>query len=577
MKTKQKSGFAIVATMLVLMVIMAVMLIGVVGGTNAARTDSGGVTTAANNNLGAVRTRMRILGAINLADSGTELAMQWLRQQPSPPVDTSAFAPAGMWDTTVSGNWSTLAFSGGTIKVRLYPFASNNSPALKSYIIESIGDYQGMRQIIRSVAVQDTFAKYAFFTDNASDNWWVAGNTKFNGPVHINASNGKSINILWKSTGGTGNRLFTYNGADAFSTSATAINWNKDSISPPSTQVAPSTSGDWNRVAAGGAVSVRTSIASVPLPTASTVQKVAALGPTTSAPIASALPGVTIPNSGGASNGGVFIHGDVDNMILRASGGANSGSWWTKQTIEVYQSDTASNLEVKTTVVSDPTNGTTSLQRQTRTLGTTGSWSTGTTTNYTGNPNGVVYSDGNIGKQGGSGVQKSGGISGTVADSWMSTPPSGDTLYKNKWNIVTDASKNMNINGSITYAPGTGQPNSPILGLVSKTVQVVDKTSGGSDITSITVNASVVAYDTFDVTNPTTRTKGSFTLTGGYIATNAGQFGTFDANTGSLVNGFSRTLNYDRTMSETPPPYFPSTANQYIVQSSQRVKSTLQP
>jgi len=559
---------AIVAVMMVLMFIFAIMLVGVGAGVTPGSGGGNGIASEAGGVVMSGKARMQSMGALNEAETGIRAALQWMNQQSYPPASTRAFAPSNFWGGVQNGNWTTVNFDGGSFKVRIYPWSDNAVATQKKYVIESVGLYNGRVQTVRAAAIQQTFARYAFFTDNASDNWWVAGASRFNGPVHINASNGKNINILWKNNGtAANNRIFTYNiaGETAFTTSAPSINWNVNSV--PNQQT-PTSGSDWNNVATAGSTAIRTGVPPVEMPTQSAQQERVALGLDESDPLSPPTEvGVTIPASGNVTKGGVYISGDVDDMRLTTAGVGN-----VNQIATIYQHDDDANQEIRTTITMDPLLNTTTQKIEKRAVGAT-TWGTPTTTTFTGATNGVVYCSGNIGGQG---TDKTGGLSGVVADSVIS----GTTLIKpSSLSIVTAADKNLNIDGNITYqttSGGVATTRTGTLGLVSKRVQIVDKDSAGADLTNVTVHATVMAYDTFDVTNPDTRPVGGFTLLGGYIAKDNGKFGQFDSTNGSIVSGFTKTLNYDPRVAAAPPPAFPSTGNQYAVASFQRVQSPLQ-
>jgi hypothetical protein len=252
--------------------------------------------------------------------------------------------------------------------------------------------------------------------------------------------------------------------------------------------------------------------------------------------------------------------------------------------MEIFQTDSVTGDKLRTIVTIDRAAGTTRMQQDTSADGVT--WTTGTPVSYTGKTNGVVYCDGNIGSQG---TPKTGGLSGTVANHVMS---GGVVSVNSSLNIVTPPNKNVNISGGIVYAnlvsdasdpenvrstAGGAATDSGILGLVSGRVQVVDKTPSGADLTDVSVHATVMAYDTFDATNPSTRPAGSFKLLGGYIVKSSASFGVTDAATGTMINGFSLTRNYDSRTMTNPPPYYPVTSNQYLVLSYRRSATALAP
>ena len=63
---------------------------------------------------------------------------------------------------------------------------------------------------------------------------------------------------------------------------------------------------------------------------------------------------------------------------------------------------------------------------------------------------------------------------------------------------------------------------------------------------------------------------------GGYLSSTVGTFGEFDGNSLQLVKGFNTQFNYDARMRNNPPPFFPTTGNQYNIISWQQVSATLE-
>lgn len=590
---------ALVGVMMVMLLLLTAALIGVVG---AGNTSTGNMNAQSRNAVLQTQTRINAYGAQNMADSGVRAVMQWLNFQSSAPSNMSAFRPGTVstfFNATANGNYDRLTIKKangttveGTVDVRVFPFADNDTATTRSYIIESIGIYNGKQQIIRAVAAQDTFAKYAFFAENAPVNTFFSfGTTVFNGPVHINGRNMDSssptynplakIQILWKDNGtASSNRLFRYDGDNSFTTSVAEakVDYYRNVQTNKSN---PSTTNDWNNVALRGASGVRYSAPLVEMPTQSSKQRDAALG-TPAATIANGK-GLTVPAISGTSTGGLYINGDVDTMVFSASG--------TVQTITMYQ--TEGSVQTRTTIVVDPSqNGGAGRIRVTKATTpannlpiSTGTWTTvGGNSDTVGTTNGVLYVAGNIGTQG---LKPIGGISGTIANNTVSN---GVITRQNNLSIVTDSDKNINVNGSLRYASGSGNPNvnSAVVGIVTNKIQLTefDNTYAASKddpltleddntrLGDVTMDATVFAFDTFNAVNYLTRNIQSFTLTGGYIVNTSGAFAGIDGS-GKQWTGFKITRNYDSRLANRPPPYFPSTSNQYKLRSYQRVNSTL--
>jgi hypothetical protein len=573
---------ALVAVMSVLMVLLAVILIGYSAG-------GGGAMGRSDSVLRSGRRRAYVYAAQSLAETGMRLTMHWLNDAPIASPPTTAFAPSStgraFFGATVDSSYNVLTLAqgvtgdtvNGTIRVRLYPYSTNAVNNRRSYIIESVGVYQGASQILRCVVAEKTFARYAFFSDSAPTSYFVAGSSAFNGPVHINAMNAAgtgvdsaaAINILWKDQGTT-SQIFRYNGVGNFTTSAAAsqIKWQQNSAG---NYVTPSTS-QWSSVTATGTAPT-TGVPVVKMPASSSSQATAALGTSGTAP---STTGVLVPNNGSTTTGGIYIQGDVSTMKLSTGGTGN-----VNQIIEVIQ--VSGTTETKTTITINPTTNSTTTLTASRAVGAS-TWGTGVSTSFNGTPNGVVYVNGNIGDP----TANTGGLSGTVANNVMS----GSTVTKsNSMSIVTDAASAININGGIVYqnlisdssnanniksTSASANTTSGTLGIVSKQVKIVDNDAGGTPLTDISVHATVMAFDTFNVTNPETRSVGAFKLIGGYIVKTNGKFGQADAATGNIISGFAVTRSYDFRAADNPPPYFPNEENGFQLTAFQRVGSTIQ-
>ena len=590
---KREAGIVLVGTMLVLMVILTLTLIGFAkNSTPDGKPGIAGMAASSANSTRSARTRMAFIYAENNAETGIRATLQWLNGLGGPPTYLQAFAPGEMtayaapyWShaTTTSGysvvNFPDLTYVAGTpvsrYKVRIYPYSGNDTSLLRSFIIESVGEYDDKTQIVRASVTQDTFARYAFFSDSVPAGWWVAGNTAFNGPVHINNTANASMDIDWSDSGDATKQIFRWDGDGAFTTSSpsSSVNWHlngSDDITVPTTDA------DWEKVVAGGRDHVKYGVPEVTMPTNSDTQRDAALGGEDQS--AYSTEGVHVPNSGSVPTGGVYIKGDVDDMVLRASGTGNRD-----QIIDVYQ--TQSGAKVKYTVTMSQT-GTTTVQKYTYNSGTGLYVVAGSATSYTGETNGVLYVEGNVGGQG---DPKVGGVSGTIANSVTS----GSTVTKPfKLNIVTNGDDDLNIDGNIRYANTAGDAlvaafGAGTLGIVSHHVQVVnsaevvESTVNGDTydddeaLTTVAVHATVMAYDTFDATDPTTRAVGTFNLLGGYIAKTGGRFGQYSID-GTMFSGFQRIMNYDQRAANQPPPYFPGSGSNYVLTSYQRVSATIQ-
>ena len=574
--SNKQQGMALAATMLAMLGLMSIVLLGVLAG--AGNPGGNGLMSTNASGLQMTAARTQQVAALNVAESGVEFTLCWMHSLSGPPVSTRAF-PLPDWNDSPGDPAVTYTLDGGTFSAKIYPDKNNQNAAadgsvLKKYMIEAVGTSKAVgtlapaTQVVRAFVQETSFGKYAYFTDyDPSNLYWTGGRSSFDGPVHTNNSDGGKSNVVWVDN----NPIYKYNGDDAFTYSGPGVNWFHNNSY---TAQAPASTSDWNSVAVAGAAGVHQSDA-VPLPTASTLQQYAAMGqtpPANGGGTPSGVPaatGVTLP-----PNGGVYVKGDVHTMTLGVDGSGN-------QTISVSQTDA---LGPHTTVLTLDTGSNVTRMSTTYTvLGvpvTINTVSSGVT-------NGVVYVDGNLGDQG---TTPSGGLSGTVANNQGLT-------------VVTSASKNLNINGSITYktprqrytsgdtipagysvgdfkpetdpANATFLANAGTLGLVGNDVQIVDNDLNGNPLLNVEVDGSVMAYDTLTACDYATRAAGSFTCMGGQIAKKRGALGQFNSSTLQTVSGLPGKYVYDGRMANTPPPFFPTTSNNYTILSWQRVTTRL--
>ena len=606
--SRHESGVAMVGTLLVLLGVTSLIVVGMMRN-NTTRQASGSISDEAANELGQTLRRGNQYQAQVLSETGIRMSLQWLVDQTLTPANTTAFAPSSVASfygaTTQSGNWSQLTYSmgptsselsgagqvNGTIRVKFYPYTSNASGGRKMFAIESEGSISGRTFLSRVFVRQNTFARFAYFSDVCPTSWWVSQLSRFQGPVHINGvdNTGTAVdtaarmNIIWRNDVATTTaRIFTYTGTDYFTTAmaSSQLLWYR-ATSTSTTLSTPSSTTNWGYVTASSTAP----LASQPIisvPTATTDQRNAALGTATAptAPVGVIVPGV------GAPTAGVYVKGDVRDFNLKV------GTSNTTQVLEFVQYNSTSQKDVWSVVTMDPVANTTTLvvKERTNTTGawtidtSSGSWTTTTNASYTGVPNGVVYVDGNIGEQTGS---RRGGLSGVVANSVVT---SGVVTRSWAMTIVTEATKTININGGIVYqnlisnssntanylsTSAASNSTSGQLGIVAGTMQLVDTDDNSNALTNISVHGACMAYTTFNATNPTTRATGAFNLIGGYIVKTNGTFGTALPN-GTMQNGFLINRNYDQRLADTPPPYYPATDRSYVIASYQRAVTSLQ-
>jgi hypothetical protein len=631
---------ALVGVMLILMLILAGSLVGVAKMSGQSTGDLG---STSNNTLFLAKKRLNVMQAESLADTGLRAAVQWISERPKPPIQVVSFTPlevtpdnffkdSGRVDD--ANKWTVVKFpvdpatpNEGEFKVRFYPHSGNAKASQRSYVIESVGTFKGEVRVARADIRQKTFAQYAYFTDEHSEgSYFIAGKTPFNGPVHINNSTNKRVNIIWDSNESNPSvgRVFQWNGDNAFTmwgnngANNNTVDWHKDR---QFTYSAPSTNDQWQRTITPkddgtvrkGPVMVGSK---VDLPVGngtlkSVEQRDAALGGYLESSVPSGN-GVYVPSTGGINaasgtpTGGVYIKGQVDDMVLEAAGTGNRD-----QIMYIYQDNSLTKWKVTMTAT-----GTTRLEKFTRTSTSNAFPTTNVTSfpkTYSGVTNGVIYSYDNIGVPG----SESGGLSGTVANS----VPGSD---KTKLNICTrvegtidtttnpvitpEGYKSINIDGNLVYAnanrtAAVAPTDAGVLGLVAGQVHLTTKSrviesgttgfknrspsedgrvTNGTNLTNMAIHATVMAYDRIMVDDWATRTKGEFRLLGGYIARIGSPFGQVlggndPATMFNVTTGLQRILSYDRRVADEPPPFFPGTGQVYEAISYQRVLAPLQP
>ena len=535
--------------------------------------------------------------ALNMASGGMDMALLWLKQQGTPPDGPACqfpgnnfFGSAGTFPHPFSAT-----SDGSALTVKMDWDTTNTNSTQKHYVIDSTATTaNGTSVTVRAYVQQTSFGKYAYFLDNwAANGFWVSGLSQFDGAMHCNNSNGVAANILWKNSNGVA-PIWTATGSDAFTTTIPTKWYLNGTGGYPNGGTPPQSSADWYDVATGGKNSVQDGTAlAIPLPMANSTQLAAALGPTTLQALATAVTGVTVPSVGSNTNGGLYVHGDVQQMTLSALPDAQGGK--TIQQIVMQQTDAATHPYTSTVTINPQNNQT---RVQVTSTGTTGVVTTvdALGSPFTGLTNGVIYCDGNVGNQGTGGAgnsAKSGGLSGIIADNYV---VAGKIQHQNALtlasqfndaaNLADTINKNVNVSGSLTFATPRAQQtnlvlNSGTLGIVSTNVEIVDKDNSGNALTDVEVDADVVAQNTYDAIDYTTRTNkdgagkpNQFLNFGGYVARNFGFYGQMDLS-GNLLEGFNPTFTYDTRMANHPPPYFPTTSSTYDLLSWQRVTAPL--
>lgn len=438
--------------------------------------------------------------AFNIAESGVDRGARWLKDQPYPPTGTSTITLFG----------GTQSLGNGTYSVTVVPDAGNLNAILKAYKIVSVGTIYGRSQTVEVVLRQQSFGRYAYFTDREISSasggriWFFAGD-KIRGPAHSNNDGGSNFQIDW-----TGSTQPIFEGM--VTAAGPRIDYNPRN---------PNTEADFLKVFRDGSRGYQVDVDPIPLPSSSDLQKQAAWGP-------GAYPsstGVYTPASGG-----IYVVGDSTVTMSVVSGN------------QVFSIRQGSNT---TTVTVDLLNN----QRRVQ-------YNSGTVSTIAGAGSGVLYSSGNITS-----------LSGTIGDNKLS----GETiLARNAYTIAADvnAGKNITISNNIRYssAPDPSLATTDIvnkrpgtLGLIARNVTIASTAPQNLEINAIMLAGSQTTTDgSFGVANYSSKTPtGTLKVMGGIIQKARGAVGTFS--NGTIQTGYAKDYYYDTRLADDPPPYFPTT------------------
>lgn len=441
--------------------------------------------------------------AFNIAESGAERATRWIKDQAYPPAGLAVVRP---WGTTAQ------ALGAGTYRVDITPDANNLNAILKAYKITSTGTIYGKTEVVEMVVRQQSFGRYAYFTDRETSSVsggriWFFGGDRIRGPAHSNNEGGSNFQIDWQ---GSTAAIFE----DMVTSVGTSFDYNPR---------APGTEAEYLKIFKDGSRGYRMDVDRIPLPSSSNQQRDAAWGATTSFPTTN---GVYVP-----ANGGIYVRGDAS---VVASTDASS-----RQVFTITRSS------VVTTVTID-------LAANTRIVKV----GTAAATTVAGSGTGVLYTTGDITS-----------LSGTIGDNRMS----GSTItHRNAYTIATDVvgGKNITITNDIMYN-STPNPSLPItdisnlrpgtLGLIGRNITVAAGTTRTLDIDAIILaGGETVADGSFSVADYNTKSPtGTINLMGGVIQKARGAVGTISG--GVLQTGYQKDYYYDPRLADYPPPHFPTT------------------
>ncbi len=447
--------------------------------------------------------------ALNIAESGAEEAILWLRDQAIPP--NSDVVPS-IGSAPQNSTWNVV----------IYSDPSNANEFLKTYRIVSTGTVNTVSRSVEIVVRQATFGKYAYFTDKETASgggsiWWSSKDS-IDGPVHSNNSSSTNFNIDYSGWSANYPRRPIFFGPVTASGSSISYNPSR-----------PRTESDYQKVFSNGSKGYTLGVPKINLPPSTNTQKEAAWGTGTAYP---STDGVYLRAD---NSGGIYIRGNAAiTMSVDASG---------NQLMTVVQG-------TKTTVVTFNINaGTVSM---------TGAIGSGSATSASSFPNGVIYCTGNITA-----------LSGTIADNKVSD---GEITRASSWTIATDtnAAKDITITGDLVYntrpdkaldASAACNLAAGTLGLVGQDVKIASVGTSYShpnrEIDAVMLAGSPTVAGSISVNNYSSGSTGTLKVIGGLIQSTRGAVGTLS--NGIINHGYQKDYHYDPRLASYPPPFYPTT------------------
>jgi len=485
--------------------------------------------------------------ALTMADAGVNAAQAYLAAQTTAPAaGTTTYYPGpGQYNTVSLGNgkyrvvittrtnvyntWSGCAY------VATAYGASNRAVAGASTgkLVTATGASQFITRKVVATLYPQSFSLYGYFEDTGlSNNWWVSGISRFDGPFH---TNGK-MQIDWTKT--ATQTIFS----DMASSSSTTVTWGSTG--------APQTAADYNKIFSGGQSAMQLGANSIPFPGNASVQQAAAWGSTSGFPAASEA----YINTTDVTQGGIYINSGGQNCTLAFSVDTSGRQVLT---VSHYIKNAQSQWVQKTTLLTiDLVNNTTT--RSTK-LSTDTNFSTPVT--YTGVPNGVLYCTGAIT-----------GLSGTLADSYVAN---NLIVRPNAWTIATDFSStgkaNVTLTNSLQYQhpPDFTKPitdvvnlTAPVLGVLGYQIHVAtscptNMTMHGVYMASSPSTSGSILVDDIAAQH----LRGNLNILGGTIVKTAAILGQYNTSTKTTQYGYNEHYSYDPRMAKGPLRAFPQTNN----------------
>lgn len=475
-----------------------------------------GMTSAAirSNNRQQLRS-----SALQVAESGAERGVLWLRDQALPPVS----------DQNITAHIGTAPAGAWTVNITCDP--DNGTVFLKKYEILATGTVSGHVRRVQVVVRQSTFGKYAYFTDRETSTsntaiWW-ASNDRVDGPVHSNNTGGTNFNIDYNGWSGTRRPIFL----DQVTASGTTINYNPRR---------PTSETDYQKVFLNGSRGYLLGIQKINLPPSTEDQKKAAWGSDTGFPTTNGVY-LKAGKVDGIDTGGLYIRGDAA-ITMSVDGSGN-------QVVTITQG--SGKTQKTATVTFNKTSGTATAS------GT--AMGSGSPTSANSFSNGVIYCTGSVTA-----------LSGTIADNSYSA---GKITRRSAWTIAADtvAQKSITITDNLVYKtrPNKELPSNHAtnlaagtLGLVAQDIYIADDGTSKHNHPDREINAVLLAGSSsvngsISVNNYNQGNTGQLKVIGGLIQSTRGAVGTISG--GAISTGYAKDYNYDPRLAIAPPPFYPTT------------------
>ena len=450
------------------------------------------------------RTRDNMM-AFNLAESGAEVGLRWLCDQPAPPSGTNAIDPFGGWKT----------LSDGKYKVTLTPDPNNSGAILKRYLISSTGKFSLGTQTVDLHVRQTSFGKYAYFTDREVSSvsggriWFYSGD-RIRGPAHSNNDQGSDFQINW---GNPGSAIFE----DVVTSVATDVEYQPAD---------PKNETEFMKIYKSGSRGFFLGVDVIPLPSSSDLQRDVAWGASTGFPTTTGV--YTQPM------GGIYIRGDSTVTL------SVNGSGQQVFTIVQGTKTTAITIDLPNNRMLKQVNG-------------------GSITTVSGAGTGVIYADGHI-------TKLSGTVADNVLSTTTPKTVMYRNAYTIATNVV--GGKNIVIPSALknktSYDPALSLDHDTnmkcgTLGLIGRNVKVEVGAPTSMRIDAIILAGSSTTSDgSFHVSDYNTKSPtGTLKVVGGIIQKARGPVGLLSGST--LAYGYAKDYWYDARLADNPPPYFPTT------------------